>query len=174
MSTTFIKSYAWLMTTQKRKINFMAPFLWMGFNCINATATSRRQFTFYHSVPRNYWYSFYRLRKNERLRYHLQYLLLLSSSICIRFSALKLSPRMSFWKKICLTKKNWKNITLGPRSWNYCKHYKPNQSKFNDVNSKNTFCSSLYDSTRKFKHIILNNTTCKVFQHHPLPCKVLR
>ena len=32
----------------------------MGFNCLKATATSRRQFTFYHSVPRNSWYSFYR------------------------------------------------------------------------------------------------------------------
>ena len=35
------------------------PFLWMGFNCLNPTATSRRQFTFYHSVPRNSWYSFH-------------------------------------------------------------------------------------------------------------------
>ena len=44
------------------------PFLlWMGFNCLKATATSRRQFTFYHSVPRNSWYSFYRPRKDERL-----------------------------------------------------------------------------------------------------------
>ena len=43
------------------------PFLWMGFNCVKATATSRRQFTFYHSVPRNTWYSFYRPRKDERL-----------------------------------------------------------------------------------------------------------
>ena len=34
----------------------MAPFLWMGFNCLKATATSRRQFTFYHSVPRNSWF----------------------------------------------------------------------------------------------------------------------
>ena len=42
------------------------PFLWMGFNCLKATATSRRQFTFYHSVPRNSWYSFYRPRKDER------------------------------------------------------------------------------------------------------------
>ena len=33
----------------KKKKNFMAPFLWMGFNCLKATATSRRQFTFYHS-----------------------------------------------------------------------------------------------------------------------------
>ena len=24
------------------------PFLWMGFNCLKARATSRRQFTFYH------------------------------------------------------------------------------------------------------------------------------
>ena len=39
----------------------------MGFNCLKATATSRRQFTFYHSVPRNSWYSFYRPRKDERL-----------------------------------------------------------------------------------------------------------
>ena len=31
-------------------------------------ATSRRQFTFYNSVPRNPWYSFYRPRKDERLR----------------------------------------------------------------------------------------------------------
>ena len=39
----------------------------MGFNCLKATATSRRQFTFYHSVPRKSWYSFYRPRKDERL-----------------------------------------------------------------------------------------------------------
>ena len=44
----------------------MVPFLWMGFNCLKATATSRRQFTFYHSVPKNSWYSFYRPRKDER------------------------------------------------------------------------------------------------------------
>ena len=43
------------------------PFLWMGFNCLKVTATSRRQFTFYHSVPRNSWYSFYRPQKDERL-----------------------------------------------------------------------------------------------------------
>ena len=35
----------------------------MGFNCL----TSRRQFTFYHSVPRNSWYSLCRPRKDERL-----------------------------------------------------------------------------------------------------------
>ena len=32
-------------------------FSWMGFNCLKARATSRRQFTFYHQVPRNSWIS---------------------------------------------------------------------------------------------------------------------
>ena len=50
---------------KKNKLD--GPFLWMGFNCLKATATSRRQFTFYHSVPRNSWYSFYQPRKDERL-----------------------------------------------------------------------------------------------------------
>ena len=51
-----------------KKKNFMAPFcLWMGLNCLKAIATSRRQFTFYHSVPRNSWYSFYQPQKDERL-----------------------------------------------------------------------------------------------------------
>ena len=44
----------------------MAPFLWMGFNCFKPRAISRRQFTFYHQVPRYSWYSFYRPRKDER------------------------------------------------------------------------------------------------------------
>ena len=39
----------------------------MQFNCLKATTTSRRQFTFCHSVPRNSWYSFYRPQKDERL-----------------------------------------------------------------------------------------------------------
>ena len=38
-----------------------------GVNCLKATATSRRQFTIYHSVPRNSWYSFYWPWKDERL-----------------------------------------------------------------------------------------------------------
>ena len=42
-------------------------FLWMGFDCLKTRATSRRQFTFYHLVPRNSWYSFCRPRKDERL-----------------------------------------------------------------------------------------------------------
>ena len=39
----------------------------MGFNCLRARATSRRQFTFYHLVQRNFWYWFYQPRKDERL-----------------------------------------------------------------------------------------------------------
>ena len=53
--------------TLKKKKQLYGPFLWMEFNCLKATATSRRQFTFYHSVPRNSWYSFYRPRKDEGL-----------------------------------------------------------------------------------------------------------
>ena len=51
---------------KKEKKNY-GPFLWMGFNCLKATATLRRQFTFYHSVPRNSWCSFYWPRKDKRL-----------------------------------------------------------------------------------------------------------
>ena len=54
-----------MLLLDKKKL--YGPFLWIGFNCLKATATSRRQFTFYHSVPRNSWYSFYRPWKNERL-----------------------------------------------------------------------------------------------------------
>ena len=50
-----------------KKKKLYGPFLWMGFNLLKATATSRRLFTFYHSVPRNSWYSFYWPRKDERL-----------------------------------------------------------------------------------------------------------
>ena len=51
---------------KKQKKKLYGPFLWMGFSCLKARATSRRQFTFYHQVPRN-WYSFYRPRKDEGL-----------------------------------------------------------------------------------------------------------
>ena len=57
---------SWVFYSYKKKLKKLYdPFLWMGFNCLKATATSRRQFTFYHSVPRNSWYSFYRPRKDE-------------------------------------------------------------------------------------------------------------
>ena len=52
---------------KKLYFKLYGPFLWMGFNCLKATATSRRQFTFHHSVPRNSWYSFYRPQKDKRL-----------------------------------------------------------------------------------------------------------
>ena len=46
-SKNFIKNY---VNTLKK---LYGPFLWMGFNCLKATATSRGQFTFYHSVNRH-------------------------------------------------------------------------------------------------------------------------
>ena len=38
-----------------------------GVQLPKARATSRRQFSLYHQVPRNSWYSFYQPRKDERL-----------------------------------------------------------------------------------------------------------
>ena len=68
----YLCSYVWvfvsvwqLKTDNKKKL--YDPFLWMGFNCLKATATLRRQFTFYHSVPRKSWYSFYWPWKDKRL-----------------------------------------------------------------------------------------------------------
>ena len=39
-----------LLKTQnfEKQQQLYGPFLWMGFNCLKARATSRRQFTFYH------------------------------------------------------------------------------------------------------------------------------
>ena len=40
----------------------------MGFNCLKATETLQGgSLLFYHEVPRNFWYSFDRPRKDERL-----------------------------------------------------------------------------------------------------------
>ena len=57
----FILSMNWLIYTPPAKPhdNFLifkklyGPFLWMGFSCLKATATSRRQFTFYHYLREN-------------------------------------------------------------------------------------------------------------------------
>ena len=49
------------------KKKLYGPFLWIGFNCLKATATLRRPSNFYHSVPRNSWCSFYQPQKDERL-----------------------------------------------------------------------------------------------------------
>ena len=59
-----ISNIDWKKKTFKK---LYGSFLRMEFNCLKATATLRRQFTFYHSVPRNSWYSFYQPRKDERL-----------------------------------------------------------------------------------------------------------
>ena len=54
-----------ILAQYKKKL--CGPFLWMGFNSLKARITSRRQFTFYHEVPRNSWYSFYWPQRDERL-----------------------------------------------------------------------------------------------------------
>ena len=51
----------------KKLQKLCGPFLWMGFNCLKARVTSRRQFTFYHQVTRNSWYSLYWPQKDEKL-----------------------------------------------------------------------------------------------------------
>ena len=51
-------------TTQKK---LYGPYLWMGFYCLNATTTTRRQFIFSPLAPRKSWYSFDRPQKDERL-----------------------------------------------------------------------------------------------------------
>ena len=63
------------------KKKLYGPFLWMGLNCLKATATSRRQFTFYQSVPRNSWYSFYRPWKDERLSRPWSHLVVLNTGL---------------------------------------------------------------------------------------------
>ena len=40
---------------KKKNFKFYGPFLSMGFNWLKATATSRRQFTFYHSLKLSCW-----------------------------------------------------------------------------------------------------------------------
>ena len=62
-----LPKYLWVKTFGEKNKKLYGPFLWMGFNCLKATATLRRQFTFYHSVPINSWYSFYWPRKDESL-----------------------------------------------------------------------------------------------------------
>ena len=44
----YVPSNAHKQVHKKKKKKLYGPFLWMGFNCLKARATSRRQFTFYH------------------------------------------------------------------------------------------------------------------------------
>ena len=57
-----------LYSEQKKKQTLWPLFMDGRFKCLKASEpTTRRQFTFYHWVPRNSWYSFKRARKGERL-----------------------------------------------------------------------------------------------------------
>ena len=53
LSMLDVNNFFLLIWFFKKKKKLYSPFLWMGFKCLKATATLRRQFTFYHSVPRN-------------------------------------------------------------------------------------------------------------------------
>ena len=78
-------------------VNFKTlwPLLWMGFNCLKATVTLRRQFTFYHSVPRHSWYSFYWPPKDERLSQPWSYSMVLNTGLLDwESSALTTSPHI--------------------------------------------------------------------------------
>ena len=58
-----ISSFIYISQNIKKKLQKLyGPYL-----CLKARPTSRRQFTFYHQVPRNSWYSSYQPRKDERL-----------------------------------------------------------------------------------------------------------
>ena len=67
LSLLFILSGSTLYILLKIFKTLWPVFIWMGFNCLKVAATLRKQFTFYHSVPRNSWHSFYRSRKDEKL-----------------------------------------------------------------------------------------------------------
>ena len=69
-SFDYSKVFNWVIIYEYKtlkKTKLYVPLLWMGFNWPKASATSRRQFAFYHYVPKHSWYSFYRPRKNEGL-----------------------------------------------------------------------------------------------------------
>ena len=46
ISSFLSNTQLWVVLKKKKKL--YGPFSWMGFNCLKAIATSRRQFTFYH------------------------------------------------------------------------------------------------------------------------------
>ena len=92
------------------KKNFMVPFYgW------SSTATSRRQFTFYHSVPRNSWYSFYWPWKDEMLSQPWSHLVILnmrpldweSSTLTTRPLLLKVRGHVHKYEASLRTLKNW-------------------------------------------------------------------
>ena len=85
------------------KKKLYGPFLWMGFNCLKARATSRRQFTFYHLVPRNSWYSLYRPRKDERLSRPWSHLVVLNTGP-LDWESSALTARPSLKDKLSVNK----------------------------------------------------------------------
>ena len=48
MTANVKRIVTWLYVGKKKKKYLYGLFLWMGFHCLKAEATSRRQFIFYH------------------------------------------------------------------------------------------------------------------------------
>ena len=65
MTSQIIKHFLIKIERKKLQKKLYGHFLWMRFNCLKAS--SGKQFTFYHQVPRNSWYSFYWPQKDGRL-----------------------------------------------------------------------------------------------------------
>ena len=100
-----------------KNLKLYGSFFWMGFNCLKARATSRRQFTFYQQVPRNSWYSFYQPRKDERL-----------SRICSHAEVLNMGALD--WESSPLTTKPLFHFLV--ITWNR-KNWRPNCSSFPNI-----------------------------------------
>ena len=89
-SPTTIVNSEFKIGNNKKKKKLYGPFLRMGFNCLKARATSRRQFTF----PRNL-YSFYRPPKDEGLSQPWSHSVVLSMEpLDGEFSALTTRPSL--------------------------------------------------------------------------------
>ena len=85
-------------------------------NCLKARSM-RRQFTFYHSVPRNSWYSFYQPQKDER-----------QSRLCSHAMVLNRGPLD--WESNTLTTRPFFHVLV--ITWNR-KNWRPHHSSFLNI-----------------------------------------
>ena len=108
------------------KKELYGPFVWMGFNCLKATATSRKQFTFYHSVPRNSGYSLYRPQKDEKLSRPCSYQVVLNMGpldweSCALITRYQRQDEVPVWMKyrfIYLICSHWRMNYVYGSDWN--------------------------------------------------------
>ena len=55
------------ISASKERKTLYGPFSWMGFNCLKAKKSLRRQFTCHHLVPSSTWNSFHKSPKDGTL-----------------------------------------------------------------------------------------------------------